>query len=202
MARYLPEGPALEVLDLATGTADQVLLLCDACDRIRHAVGMDLSENMLAVGRRKVAARGYADRIELLPGDAMSIPAPDRSFDAVTISYGIRNVTDVVASLRDMLRVLRPGGRVLILEGSLPANPLIRFGHLGYLRYVMPVLGGLISGDLRAYQYLNRTIESFPCGEAFRALLRQAGFVNVEALPVTLGVSTIYRGDRPPEDEA
>lgn len=200
MARYLPERPELEVLDLATGTADQILTLCDECPRIRRAVGMDLSENMLDVGRLKVAEKGREDLISLTAGDAVSIPAPDASFDAVTISYGIRNVTDVPASLRDMRRVLKPGGRVLILEGSLPANPLIRWGHRIYLRYVMPFLGGLVSGDFQAYRYLNQTIEAFPCGEAFCQWLRDAGFEAVAADPVTFGVSTIYRGDRPAEE--
>lgn len=197
LARHLPDGPNLVLLDLATGTADQVLLLCQVCDRIRRAVGMDLSGNMLAAGRRKLAARGQADRIELVTGDAMAIPAPDRSFDAVSMAFGIRNVTGVDVALREIRRVLRPGGRVLILETSVPGNPLLRLGHRFHLRFVLPALGHLVAGDGRAYRYLARTIETFPSGEAFCELLRQAGFVDVWAVPLAGGVSTLYRGDRP-----
>jgi demethylmenaquinone methyltransferase / 2-methoxy-6-polyprenyl-1,4-benzoquinol methylase len=197
MARDLPPGEDLAVLDLATGTGDQLLLMMEVEPRIRRAVGIDLAEQMLARGRAKVAARGWGDRIELSVGDAAAIPAADGAFDAVTISFGIRNVVDVGAALREMFRVLRPGGRALILETSQPESGLLRFGHRVYLRRVMPYLGGLVSGDLEAYRYLNRTVETFPCGQAFCARLEAAGFREVAAHPLAFGAATIYRGDRP-----
>ena len=197
MASLLPEGESLAVLDLATGTADQLLLLCDECDRIDQAVGMDLSENMLEVGRKKVAASRRCDCINLKMGDAVNIPEEDHMYHAVTISFGIRNVLDMEASMKDMLRVLRPNGRALILECSLPENALMRIGHVAYLRYAVPLIGAIISGDMEAYRYLNKTVETFPSGEAFCELMRSAGFEHVKANPVTFGVATIYQGDRP-----
>ena len=137
--------------------------------------------------------------MELLTGDAMSSPAPDASADVVTISFGIRNVLDVPTALRDMKRVLVPGGKVMILECSVPANPVVRWGYLLYFRHILPRLGGLVSGDRKAYRYLNRTVETFPCGEAFCDLMRQAGFEDVRAEPMTFGVATLYIGTRPEE---
>lgn len=197
MARHLPAGRPLEVLDLATGTADQLLFLLDAGADVRAGMGMDMAEQMLDRGRGKIAQRGLGERLTLRTGDATSIPAPADSFDVVTISFGIRNVVDVGQALREMARVLRPGGRALILEFSLPANRLVRGGHLFYLRRVLPRIGGWVSGDPRAYRYLNQTIETFPYGPAFSRLMRDAGFVDCQAHPLTLGVASIYQGDKP-----
>ena len=112
------------------------------------------------------------------------------------MSFGIRNVVDVPTVLREMHRVLKPGGRALILEFSLPKNKLFRRLHLGYLRYVLPHLGRVISGDASAYRYLNQTIESFPHGDAFVQLMVKAGFRNAEDVPLTLGVVSIYAGEK------
>jgi demethylmenaquinone methyltransferase/2-methoxy-6-polyprenyl-1,4-benzoquinol methylase len=197
MRRHLPVGRPLRVVDLATGTADQILFLLNGKAEIAEAKGYDLSEEMLEVGRKKIRERDLTDRVELLTGDAMASPAPDASADAVTISFGIRNVLDVPTALRDMKRILVPGGRVLILECSVPANPVIRWGYLLYFRHILPWLGGLVSGDRKAYQYLNQTVETFPCGEDFCALMRDAGFEDVKAEALTFGVATLYIGTRP-----
>jgi len=201
MARHLPAGEALHVLDLATGTADQLLHLSAASDRMGKGTGMDLAEGMLEVGRKKVGDRGLSEMISLQVGDATNIPADAGQFDATTISFGIRNVPDVSAALREMHRVLLPGGRALILEFSLPRNRLIRALHLFYLRRVLPRIGGIISGDAEAYRYLNRTIEAFPYGEAFCKLMREAGFAQVSATPLTFGVATIYQGEKAVDSE-
>lgn len=197
LAACLPAGEALRLLDLATGTGDQILHLLDAGAALGPAVGMDMSEGMLAQGREKVARRGLSSRITLRMGDATDIPSPADAFDAVTITFGIRNVGDVPRALSEMHRVLRPGGRALVLEFSLPGNPVVRAGYTLYLRHLLPLFGGLLSGDAAAYRYLNRTIEAFPYGEAFCALMRDAGFTAVSALPLTFGVATLYRGDKP-----
>ncbi|MCE9616463.1 MAG: bifunctional demethylmenaquinone methyltransferase/2-methoxy-6-polyprenyl-1,4-benzoquinol methylase UbiE [Lentisphaerae bacterium] len=197
MADDLRGRSALRLLDLATGTGDQILHLLDAGADLASAVGIDMSEEMLARGREKVRQRGLAARVDLRAGDATQVSFPDASFDAVTISFGIRNVGDVPLALREMRRVLRPGGRALILEFSLPTRTLVRAGYVFYLRHLLPGIGGVVSGDSSAYRYLNRTIEAFPSGEAFCALMREAGFVQVAAQPLTLGVATIYRGDAP-----
>jgi demethylmenaquinone methyltransferase/2-methoxy-6-polyprenyl-1,4-benzoquinol methylase len=127
----------------------------------------------------------------------MDIPAHDCQFDAVTISFGIRNVTDVDRALREIYRVLKPGGRVLILEFSVPQNRFMRRVGLIYLRHVLPRVGAFVSGDPYAYRYLNETIETFPCGEAFCDLLKAASFTAVVAHPFRFGLPVIYQGEKP-----
>jgi demethylmenaquinone methyltransferase/2-methoxy-6-polyprenyl-1,4-benzoquinol methylase len=186
----LPTSKHVHLLDLATGTADQVIMLCDINPNIEKAMGMDLSEEMLEIGKTKI--QRFQGKIELQVGDAVNLPVEPSSYDAITMSFGIRNVPDVLQCMKEMHRVLRPTGKTLILEFSLPKNPIIRFGHLFYLRYILPLVGGLISGDYAAYKYLNTSIEAFPYGEEFCALLKQAGFKTVTAHPVTFGIATIY----------
>jgi len=196
MARHLPSRQDQHILDLATATADQLLSLFENSHKVRSGIGMDLAEKMLEIGRKKMKSRGLATAVSLRVGDAMDIPTDDQRFDVVTISFGIRNMSDVAKALEEMYRVLKPGGRVLVLEFSLPPNSLIRAIHLFYLRHVLPQVGGLVSGDPWAYRYLNETIETFPYGDAFCRLLTAAGFGAVQAHPLTLGVATIYQGDR------
>lgn len=193
----LPAGEGLRMLDLATGTGDQILHLFESTRRVATATGMDLAEDMMAIGRQKIAAKGLESRVDLRLGDACQIPVPDQAYDFTTISFGIRNVLDVPRALREMHRVVKPGGRVIVLEFSLPTSAILRVPYLIYFRHVLPAIGSLFSGDAHAYRYLNRTVETFPYGEAFCALMREAGLVNVTARPVVLGVATVYAGDRP-----
>ena len=192
----LPKKSDIRLLDLATGTADQILMLCKINSNIGPSIGMDLSEGMLEKGREKVRQQGRDQQIELRTGDAVELPLDDESFDAITMSFGIRNVPDVPAALREMVRVLRPGAKSLILEFSLPKNPLIRAGHLFYLRYVLPAVGGIISGDYQAYKYLNTSIEAFPYGDDFCSLLTDSGFKQVKHHPVTFGIATVYEATK------
>ena len=196
MASFLPAGKDLHVLDLATGTGDQLLFLFQQSNRLKSGIGMDLAEKMLEIGRKKVSTRGLSKAISLRTGNAMDIPSRDNQFDAVTISFGIRNMTDVNKALKEMHRVLKPGGRILILEFSLPGNRFLRSGYLLYLRHILPRIGALFSGDPHAYGYLNKTIETFPRGEAFCRLLEDEGFADAAAQPLTFGIATIYRGDK------
>jgi demethylmenaquinone methyltransferase/2-methoxy-6-polyprenyl-1,4-benzoquinol methylase len=195
-ASHLADAPDQVVLDLATGTADLLIALHET-GRVKQGVGMDMSSNMLLHGERKIEALGMTGALALREGDATEIPEPDAVYDAVSIAFGIRNVGKTEEALREMLRVLKPGGRALILEFSIPSNPIVRFGYLVYLRHLLPRVGGLISGDSEAYRYLNRTIELFPHGDAFLSLMRRAGFDNPIADPVTFGVASIYRGEKP-----
>ena len=126
--------------------------------------------------------------------DALQIPFADGSFDAVTIAFGIRNLTDVPEALAEMHRVLKPGGKALILEFSLPRNWLVRKLYPFHLRGILPRLGAMISGDSCAYRYLNETVETFPHGEEFCGLMQQAGFTEVQAVPLTFGIATINHG--------
>jgi len=196
VAVMLPDRSDLEVLDIATGTADVLLTLFERRPNVAHGIGADMAGKMLAIGSEKIRRIGLEGRIELIQADALALPFADSSFDAVTIAFGIRNVTDVPRGLAEMRRVLRPGGRALILEFSLPKNALIRWAYLLYFRHILPRLGALISGDRGAYRYLNRTVEDFPYGAAFCRLMQAAGFENVTDDSLTFGIASIYSGDR------
>jgi demethylmenaquinone methyltransferase / 2-methoxy-6-polyprenyl-1,4-benzoquinol methylase len=195
MASLLTVKPDQEVLDLATGTGDQLVALYQT-GKVANGIGLDLSEKMLEIGRAKLARLKLDGNLSLKTGDAGLIPLGDNLFDAVTVSFGIRNVTDVPSALIEMRRVLRLEGRVLILEFSLPRNLFLRKLYLFYFRHILPVLGGMISGDSHAYRYLNQTVETFPYGESFCQLMRSAGFKEVHATPLTFGIATIYQGDK------
>lgn len=196
VAKYLPDRTEQRVLDLATGTGDILLSLFEKSDRIQSAIGIDMAEKMLERSRKKIAARKLDDRVFFIRADAVQIPFSSRSFDAVTIAFGIRNVPNVPRALAEMRRVLKPGGKALILEFSLPPNRFLRRLYLFYLRKILPRLGAVISGDSYAYRYLNETIETFPYGGQFCDMMERVGFVNVEAVPLTFGTATIYQGSR------
>ena len=196
MTAFLPEKKPLTLLDCATGTADQLLAFMRYSKKITSATGIDLSQEMLQIANKKIKKRGYDSCISLQEASLLDLPFEDRCFDCISISFGIRNVMDVNTALQECFRVLKPQGRLLILEGAVPHNRLLKAGHRVYLRYLLPFLGGLISGQPQAYQYLNDTISSFPCGENFCTYLRDAGFISVKATPLTGGAVFIYQGDR------
>ncbi|NOY88392.1 MAG: bifunctional demethylmenaquinone methyltransferase/2-methoxy-6-polyprenyl-1,4-benzoquinol methylase UbiE [FCB group bacterium] len=196
VANYLPRRENLSLLDLATGTGDLLLSLYQTADTIESGVGLDMAENMLAIATKKINQNKFQNALSIVRGDALAIPFNDSSFDVVTIAFGIRNVSDVALGLREMYRILKPQGKALILEFSLPANSLVRRGYLLYFHYLLPLIGSLISGDRHAYKYLNRTVETFPYGDKFCKIMEDAGFEKVEAHPLTLGIATIYQGIR------
>ena len=195
VAQNLPDGTDLRVLDLACGTADQLLSLYQS-GRVTAGIGLDLAESMLAIGRNKIATRGLDESLVLKTGNAEDIPFEDEQFDAASISFGIRNMVDVMQALTEMNRVVKPHGRALILEFSLPVNRLLRPLYLFYLRRILPGLGRLISGDSAAYRYLNETIETFPYGDEFCRMMRLAGFSKAIARPLTFGIATLYVGEK------
>ena len=199
-ARCLGDRGPIRVLDLATGTADLPIALLQECPRISDVVGVDCSEEMLRVGREKIGRRGLSDRVRLVRGDATNTPFSDASFDAVTMAFGIRNTPDAKATLDEIHRLLGPAGTAVVLEFSLPANPVMRWGYLAYLRFVIPVIGALVSRDRGAYRYLNQSIEAFHGPAAFWAMMEQAGFRDVSAAPLTGGVASIYKGSKAPSD--
>jgi len=196
LSTYLPKQEDLKVLDLATGTADVLLSLFKNNPAVQSACGLDLADKMMNIGRQKIIQRGLDSQITLQHGDAHHIPFDQEHFDAITIAFGIRNMDNPKQVLREMYRVLNINGRAIVLEFSLPQNPVIRAGHIFYLRYMVPLIGALFSGHYSAYRYLNQTIETFPYGENFCVLLKKAGFVNVKAHPLLFGVATIYAGDK------
>ena len=197
VVRHLGNTHNQRVLDVATGTGDLLLALLKKSAVIHTAVGVDMAGKMLALGREKIMKRGLDNVITFVRGDAEVLPIRSNVFDAVTIAFGIRNVTHVHTVLKDMYRVLKNKGRIIILEFSLPVNRFIKTVYLVYFRRVLPIIGSLISGDRFAYRYLNLTVESFPYGSSFCELLESAGFQNVYECPLTFGIATIYCGEKP-----
>jgi demethylmenaquinone methyltransferase/2-methoxy-6-polyprenyl-1,4-benzoquinol methylase len=196
MLTLLPERSELSVLDCATGTGDQIICMMEKSPRVSTVIGIDLAGEMIAIGKKKIEGKSYEKAVSFQIASALEIPFPDNSFDAVTISFGIRNVTDVEKALSEFLRVLKPNGKVLILEGTVPKNRVLKAFHLFYLRHFLPRIGGWISNNRDAYRYLNQTIETFPAGEAFCSLMTAAGFQKPEAHLQMGGVATIYTGEK------
>jgi demethylmenaquinone methyltransferase/2-methoxy-6-polyprenyl-1,4-benzoquinol methylase len=194
--KALPPGDALRVLDVATGTGEIAFELLRS-PRVAEVVGVDPAAQMLAVAERKAKGlpRGGAARFQQM--DAIELAFDDGSFDVVTVAFGVRNMTDPIAALRELRRVLRPGGRLLVLEFSLPSSPLVRAPFLVYFRHVLPRVGGWISGKADAYRYLNRSVEGFPYGDDFAEILRNVGLVDVRYDPLTFGIATLYEGSAP-----
>lgn len=189
-------GGATRVLDVATGTADLALALKKYRPEA-EVVGVDFVEAMLEIGRRKAARRGLAVRLE--QGDGLSLPYGDASFDAVTIAYGLRNFADIGRGLREFYRVLRPGGRLVVLE--FPPPPKGVFGNLFrlYFLQVLPRIGGLVSGRRGAYTYLPDSVLKFPPPAELARLLEDAGFRGVRYRLQTFGVSALHTGEKGPE---
>lgn len=192
----LPPGDHLNILDLATGTADVLITLAKDDPRVGKGLGIDPAVNMLAIGRAKIEAAGLSGKLTLQAGDAQALPFADNSFDCVTISFGIRNVPDLRLGLMEMYRVTKKGGRVLILEFSKPVNPLLKAGHWLYLNIAVPLAGFLFSGNWKAYRYLAQTVGAFPYGERFCRMLKQFGFMDIKEYPLMGGAATIYAAQK------
>ena len=180
------------LVDVCTGTADVAIAGARARKGARRVVGVDFAGEMLRHGVEKVRRAGLAKRIALTRGDAMRLPVRDASTDAVTIAFGIRNVQEPSVACRELLRVLRPGGRLAILEFGLPVIPAFRPLYLWYFRHILPRIGRAVSRHTAAYSYLPESVGAFPWGDAFAQLLREAGFNNVKARPLTFGIVYLY----------
>ena len=161
-----------------------------------HVTGVDLSEGMLAVMREKVAKAGLTEMISIEEGDGENLRFPDNTFDRVTIAFGIRNFENREKGLREMLRVLKPGGRLVILELSRPENKIIRWFYDLYFLHILPKVGGKVSGDKAAYAYLPASVAAFPSKKAFMATMREAGFRAVTHKAFTLGICRMYTGEK------
>lgn len=191
----LAEGNHDDILDIATGTADLAILMAHRLDPVT-VTGIDLSEQMLAKGRRKVEDEDLSDTVKLVQGDCLQLPFPDESFDLVTCAFGVRNFENLLAGYREMYRVLRKGGRVCILELSTPTSGLVRPFYNIYTRHIIPTLGRAVSSDTRAYSYLPESIAAVPQGAEMTGLMERAGFKGCTFRPLTFGVCTIYTGEK------
>ena len=183
------------ILDIATGTGDLAIMLSDI--EGAKITGVDISAGMLAVGRKKIAAKNLDPRIDMILADSENLPFDDNSFDAITVGFGIRNFENLDKGLSEILRVLKPNGIFAILETSVPEKFPFRQGYKFYTNVILPVIGRIFSRDKSAYSYLSQSASVFPHGEALNNILRKIGFITVISMPQTFGVATIYTASKP-----
>lgn len=181
------------ILDVATGTADFAIECLKA--RPEKVIGVDISAGMLEVGRKKVERAGLSKQIELQLVDAEVLPFADNHFDAITVAFGVRNFENLTKGLREMQRVLRPGGDLVVIEFSKPSG-LFSYIYKFYFKYITPAIGRLFSRDSRAYSYLPESVEAFPYGEKFCNILQECGFKNAGFRPLTFGVASVYHATK------
>ena len=193
MVAHLNATDHRQVLDVATGTAD-VALEINKQIRPEHIKGVDISNEMLAVGRKKIAKRQLSETIDLQYGDSENLPFEDQTFDAVTVAFGVRNYENLDQGLREMQRVLKPGGKIVVLEFSRPRAFPLKQGFNFYFKNILPFIGKLQSKDARAYDYLYESVQSFPDGDAFLERLQRAGFSATQEERLTIGIASLYIG--------
>ena len=184
--------PDARVLDLCCGTADLTLELAAQAPHAR-IIGCDFCHPMLVLGRDKIPAQS---RARLIEGDALRLPFAEASFDAVTNAFGLRNLENVAGGLREMQRVLKPGGRVAILEFSRPIVPLLRVAFGFYFTKILPRIGALVSGSRQAYTYLPASVSQFPDQQRLAGMMHDAGFVNVKYLNLSVGIAALHFGTK------
>lgn len=190
---------ALDILDLACGTGDFSVAIARRMkkfDNAGHVTGLDLSEGMLKVMDEKIAKAGLRDMVSTCLGDGEALPYADASFDRVTIAFGIRNFEDRPKGLREMYRVLAPGGKLAILELSVPRNPFLRWLYKLYFLHILPAIGGAISGNKAAYKYLPASVLNFPAPGEFMQTIQEAGFGKVSAKSYTLGICRLFLAEK------
>lgn len=190
VVRLLKKEAPETILDIATGTGDLVLALAKL--NAKKIIGLDISPGMLEIGKKKVLAQNLTDRIKMQLGDSEALHYEDNSFAAVTVAFGVRNFENLDKGLLEIFRVLKPKGTLVILETAVPKNYFLKTFYMLYTQNIMPFIGKLFSKDRSAYKYLSDSAATFPHGEVFNNILRKNGFIEVEDLPQTLGIASIY----------
>lgn len=190
VAQHQPKN----ILDIATGTGDLAISL--AKTSAEEIIGLDISPGMLEVGRKKITQKQLDSKIKMIVGDSENLPFDDDSFDAITVAFGVRNFENLEKGLAEIFRVLKPNGIFVILETSVPTKTVYKQGYSFYTKYILPTIGKVFSKDQSAYSYLCESASKFPYGEELNNILRQIGFINVEDMPQTFGVATIYKASK------
>ena len=188
------ENRAMKVLDVACGTADFTIEIARKMAPGSVVTGVDISEGMMAIGKEKIRKAGVA--AELYVADCEALPYEDDTFDRISVGFGVRNLEHLDTGLKEMFRVLKPGGRLVILELSVPSNQVIRWFYKLYFLKILPAVGGLVSGERGAYEYLPASVISFPPPEQFIQMMKEAGFHAVEHTPLTFGICRMYVGKK------
>ena len=194
MMDWLAPRPSTRLLDVAGGTGDIAFRYLKRAGEEARATVLDMTESMLVEGRKRAEAEALSDRLEWVVGDAMALPFEDNLFDAYTISFGIRNVTRIEDALSEAFRVLRPGGRLMVLEFSQLPSPGMQWLYDRYSFNVIPPMGQAITGDRDSYQYLVESIRRFPAQEPFAAMIRDAGFERVAYRNLSMGIACLHSG--------
>ncbi len=184
----------VKVMDVATGTGD--LAIAIAKTEAKDIIGIDISNGMLDVGRRKIKSQNLSSKIKMVQADSENLPYENNTFDAITVAFGVRNFENLDKGLKEICRVLKPGGIFVVLETSNPTKFPYKQGYNFYNKFILPLIGKLFSKDKSAYTYLSESASVFPFGEAFNNILRKNGFINVEDFPQTFGVATIYKASK------
>ncbi|MEX1381961.1 bifunctional demethylmenaquinone methyltransferase/2-methoxy-6-polyprenyl-1,4-benzoquinol methylase UbiE [Lutibacter sp.] len=179
-----------KILDIATGTGDLAINLTET--NASKIIGLDISEGMLNVGRKKIDKLQLNNQIEMVFGDSENIPFEANYFDAITVAFGVRNFENLEKGLSEIYRVLKPNGTFVVLETSIPTKTPYKQGYKFYAKYILPSIGKLFSKDKTAYKYLSDSAAAFPYGKAFNNILAKIGFIDIENKPQTFGVSSIY----------
>ena len=195
VVRLVQKMKPQQILDVATGTGDLAIAMARKIEGCR-ILGVDLSEQMLAVAREKVASRGLDERISLAVGDAEHLDVADGGVDVATVAFGVRNFENLEQGLREMHRAIKEGGHVVILEFSTPSSCIFGAFYRWYSHRVLPFIGRLISRDGAAYDYLPSSVDEFPAPERFMEMLREAGFKNCKARSQSFGIAQIYTAER------
>jgi demethylmenaquinone methyltransferase / 2-methoxy-6-polyprenyl-1,4-benzoquinol methylase len=193
--RQLQELHPKKILDVATGTAD-VAIMASGILKPEKIIGIDISDGMLEIGRQKIAKQGLNGIIELLNGDSETINFEDNSFDAVTVAFGVRNFQHLEKGLSEIKRVLKPGGKLVVLEFSQPKMPVVKSIYNLYMKVICPNVGKLFSKNRNAYKYLDASIKKFPEGKNFTQILDNLGYLNTYSKPLSLGICSIYCGTK------
>lgn len=189
--KLVSEKKVENVLDIATGTGDLAIQFAEKTEA-KRIVGLDLSDGMLNVARKKISNKPFSNKIEFIQGDSEALPFEDNSFDSITVSFGIRNFENLEKGLSEIYRVLRKDGIFVILETSVPTKFPFKQGYNFYTKNILPLVGRIFSKDKVAYKYLSESASAFPFGEALNNILRKTGFKEVKDKPQTFGVATIY----------
>ena len=191
VVKMVAETNPEHILDIATGTGDFAIMLAGI--KPKKITGLDISKGMLEIGKKKIKEKGLDNLIEMVLGDSENLPFEDNSFDAVTVGFGVRNFEDLDKGLKEIHRVLRPGGIFVVLETSQPEKFPFKQGYKFYSKYIIPFLGRLFSNDKKAYEYLPESAGAFPYGEAFNNILRKNQFISVRNYPLMFGAASIYK---------
>ena len=194
--KEIVDGTQQQILDVACGTGDSTIAIAKAMEPGGRVTGIDISAGMMEPLMRKAAHEGVHDRIKLLQADALQMPFEADSFHRVTCAFGIRNFEDRKKGLAEFLRVLKPGGRAVILELGIPDKPFIKTLYDIYFRHILPLIGGIISGNRAAYRYLPESVYAFPRPETFCAMMERAGFHNVRHRNFTFGLCRLFIGEK------